>query len=261
MPVLRLAERQRRFATALLDPSQAVPSALVGPDGVAGHDRFGVYRANVMVGLTEALRDAFPAVERIVGEDFFKAMAAAFAAGHPPHSPVMLDYGEGFAAFIETFAPAADLLYLADVARIERAWVEAYHAPDTAAITPQSLSDLDPAQFGTCVFTLHPSLRLVRSPWPALTIWRMNGEDGEPAPVDLASGGENALVIRCGATVEVRALAAGDAALVEAFAKGHSIDEAAQAAFVVDAAFDLAAALSALFALGAFGEARGARVA
>ena len=69
-------------------------------------------------------------VERIVGADFFQAMARAYALAEPPSSPVLMDYGVSFADFIAGFAPAASLPYLPDVARIERAWREAYHAAD-----------------------------------------------------------------------------------------------------------------------------------
>jgi hypothetical protein len=72
--------------------------------------------------LTEALKDAFPAVHRIVGPEFFQAMARAYIVLEPPRSPILLDYGAGFPDFIGEFEPAAVLPYLADVARIERAW-------------------------------------------------------------------------------------------------------------------------------------------
>ncbi len=129
----QLAERQRGFAAALLDPGLPMPDGLVGPDGEPGPKRFAVYRNNVVAGLTETLKDAFPAVHRIVGTDFFRAMARAYVLVEPPRSPIMLDYGAGFPDFIRQFDPAAGLPYLADVARIERAWTEAYHAPEARA--------------------------------------------------------------------------------------------------------------------------------
>ncbi len=131
-----LAERQRGFAAALLDAALPMPQGLVGPDGEPSPKRFAVYRNNVVVGLTETLKDAFPAVRRIVGPEFFQAMARAYVVLEPPRSPILLDYGAGFPDFIGPFEPAAVLPYLADVARIERAWAEAYHAPEAPPIDP-----------------------------------------------------------------------------------------------------------------------------
>ncbi|MBI3435560.1 MAG: putative DNA-binding domain-containing protein, partial [Proteobacteria bacterium] len=97
---------QQEFATALLDAAIAVPDGLTAHSGVRVEKRFAVYRNNVVVGLVAALRTRFPAVSRIVGEEFFSAMARVFAVTHPPSSPVMMVYGDGFADFIATFAPA-----------------------------------------------------------------------------------------------------------------------------------------------------------
>src|SRR5690349_9091480 len=96
----RLAERQRDFATALLDGADTLPAGLVGPDGVPSARRFGVYRNNMMASLTSVLEDMFPAVCRIVGEEFFRAMARLYVRHSPPRSPILLDYGADFADFI-----------------------------------------------------------------------------------------------------------------------------------------------------------------
>ncbi len=87
-------------------------------------------------------RCAFPAVERIVGEEFFQAMARAYVLAEPPRSPVLMDYGTTFADFIAGFAPAASLPYLPDVARIERAWREAYHAEDAEPLGPEAFAGI-----------------------------------------------------------------------------------------------------------------------
>ncbi|MBI2718412.1 MAG: putative DNA-binding domain-containing protein [Rhizobiales bacterium] len=247
----RLADRQREFGSALLDPARPLPWGLVGPDGEPSLRRFSVYRNNVVVGLIDALKDAFPAVHRIVGDEFFKGLAHAYVVQEPPASPILLDYGAGFPSFIGKFEPAAVLPYLPDVARIERAWMEAYHAPEAASLDLAGLTALAPDDFIDIGFSLHPSLRIVRSPFPALTIWRMNTGDDEPALVDLASGGEDALIVRPAAEVEVRRMPPGGAEFVEQLAAEASVGEALRAAARCDEEFDLAANLAGLFEAGA----------
>ena len=144
--MLPLAERQRDFAAALRDAARPMPEGLVGPDGEPSPKRFAVYRNNVVIGLTETLKDAFPAVHRIVGTEFFQAMARAYVVLEPPRSPILLDYGAGFPDFIGEFEPAAGLPYLADVAHIERAWTESYHAPEASPIDPAALATVPPEQ-------------------------------------------------------------------------------------------------------------------
>lgn len=242
-----LAERQRGFAAALLDPKLPAPTGLIGPDGQDSARRFAVYRNNVNVALIDAVRANFPATRRIVGEEFFCVMARIYAVSEPPASPVLLDYGANFPDFIAQFEPAAPLPYLADVARIERAWTEAYHALEATSLDPAALSSVPADQAARLRFTLHPSARIVRSRFPALTIWRMNVEDGVPAPVDLESGGEDTLVARPDADVEVRWILPGGAAFISALADGQMLIEAAKTASRVAAGFDLSTNLTALF--------------
>jgi hypothetical protein len=208
-----------------------------------------VYRNNVLSALGNAISGAFPAVRRIVGEDFFRAMARDYVLAEPPSSPVLLDYGATFPDFIARFEPAASLPYLPDVARIERRWREAYHAEDAEPLTPAALAGIDEGALADIAFELHPSVRLVCSRWPAMTIWRMNVSDMPVSPVDF-SVAEDALIVRPGAEVEVRVVPPGGAAFVAALAEGRTLVVAAEAAQAADQRFDLAGNVAGLFAAG-----------
>ena len=109
---------QSEFAAALIDPGLAVPEGLAAWNGPKPARRFGVYRNNVAIGLIGALASRFPAAERIVGREFFAAMAHEFIRLHPPRSPLLLAYGDDFPDFIESFEPAREITYLADVMRL-----------------------------------------------------------------------------------------------------------------------------------------------
>ncbi|KUM24733.1 hypothetical protein AU467_06425 [Mesorhizobium loti] len=247
-----LAERQQDFALALLDATRATPRGLVGPDGLPSPRRFAVYRNNVVAGLIETLKENYPAVHRIVGDEFFRAMAGHFSIAHPPQSPIMLSYGKGFPEFIDGFEPAAALPYLADVAGIERAWNEAYHAADAEPLSANDLLAIDQDDLARVRLALHPSLRVTQSRFPALTIWRMNIAGGEPAAVDLEAGGEDALIIRPSAEVVVHRLPMGAAAFVRTLGAGKPVVAAAIAALEATPYFDLRAMLAGLIEAGAF---------
>jgi hypothetical protein len=246
-----LAERQRTFAAALLDSALPTPVGLIGPDGRSSARRFAVYRNNVMVGLAQTLKDAFPAVHRIVGPEFFQAMARAYVVIEPPRSPMMFDCGAGFPDFIDHFEPATVLPYLSDVARIERAWTEAYHEAEALPIGPSAFAEIGPDQLPAVSLVLHPSVRIVRSRFPVLTIWQMNVDGGVPAPVDLAAGGEDALVVRPDANVEVRSIPQGCPDFIQALASGRSMLAALEQALVTNPRFDLSASLTDLIQVGA----------
>ena len=249
--MLQRAERQREFAAALLDPVRPVPAGLVGPDGQPSAVRFAVYSNNVVVGLIDALQESFPATCRIVGDEFFRVMAREYVRIVPPTSPILVDYGAGFAEHIQAFEPAGELPYLADVARIERAWLEAYHAAEAVPFEVSNFAGIDPDLLPQLRLQLHPSLRVARSKVPGLTIWRMNVPGGVPAPIDLEAGGEDALIVRPVAEVEVRSLPTAGADFIAALASGAPVLEAATTAWAADSRFDLAANLSGLIGCGA----------
>ncbi|MYZ48753.1 putative DNA-binding domain-containing protein [Propylenella binzhouense] len=245
-----LADLQHGFVRALLDPDEPPPPGLAAGAAPGAERRFAVYRNNVAVGLVNALRAAYPAVERIVGEAFFAAAARAYSGTHFPARPVLIDYGEAFPEFLETFPPARRHRYLADVARLERARLAAYHAADRPPLPPARLAEVAPDALAGLVLVLHPSARVLRSRFPVLTVWSMNAGILDPAPVDFGRA-EDVLVFRPDWEVEVRLLSPGAAVFVEALGRGCRLGEAAARAGG-EPGFDLGAVLADCLSAGLF---------
>lgn len=240
---------QRNFARALLDADSPLPGAVTSHTARAPQKRFAVYRNNVVAGLIAALRTQFPATERIVGEEFFAAMARVYVVTAPPRSPILVGYGEGFPGFIAAFAPAADVPYLADVARLETARTRAYHAADAVPLDPAVWQTLAPANLAGTRVTLHPSVQVLRSAYPVVTIWSMNAGESALAPIEDWSG-EDAVISRPRLDVEVRRLPVGGAAFLGALAAGTTLGDAARSAAADHGDFDLAANLAGLIGAG-----------
>ena len=129
---------QEQFAAALRDSALPVPEGIAAWNAARPLRRFGVYRNNVVSGLIGAVASRFPVAEKIVGEEFFAGMAYEFICLHPPRSPLLLSYGDGFADFVEAFEPAREIAYLADVIRLEVARGRAYHAADATPLAASS---------------------------------------------------------------------------------------------------------------------------
>ncbi|WP_306131926.1 HvfC/BufC N-terminal domain-containing protein [Roseivivax marinus] len=228
------------FRAGLLDPRQAVPTGLTGPDDdIAG--RYAVYRNNVTVALIEALASAFPVVERLVGEAFFHAMAREFVRVHPPESPVMALYGSRFPGWIASFPPVAALPYLPEVAAIEQARRESYHAADAAPLAPEALAARSPEAMAALRPRPHPSARWVRCRHPSLAIWARNSTRSDLAK---SPAGE-VLICRPQAEVLISAAPLGTAETLAALAAGASLAEA------MPTGADHGALFAALFAAGA----------
>lgn len=238
-----LSDRLKSFGAAALNARLPVPDGLTGPDGLPSPRRFAVYRNNVVVGLVGALKDAYPVVHRLVGEEFFRVMGTYFVRRDPPASPILLRYSESFPDFLAIFEPVAHLPWLPDVARLERARLEAFHA---AEAQPADVSTIDPAGFGQLRLTLHPATRLVSSRFAARTIWQANLGDDPPAQID-PTGPEDTLFLRPEAQVRALPLPPGGAAFVAALQKGLPVMAAALEGIAETPRFDMAGTLSLLF--------------
>ena len=244
------------FAAALDDAApDASPSWLPRQDAT----RFSVYRNNVHRALGTALADAYPAVARLVGEEFFSATARVFHAQEPKRTASLSLHGAGFASFLETFPPVQHLVYLCDVARVERAWLEALHAADAPVLNAaRVMAELDRADDLT--FSPHPATRVVVSLHPAVTIWQANRpETTTPITESLLDVPEAALITRPDAAVVLTSIDRTTATFASALFAGTALAQSYAAALKTDPDFDLTQALAALIASGALSSIAGDR--
>lgn len=239
------------FASALLDPRRPTPAIVTGPTGKGAVGRYNVYRNNVTVSLIDALAAIFPAVQRITGVEFFRAMARQHVRVTPPTSPLLLDYGRDFPALIESYEYAQDMPWLADVARIDRAWLDAYHAADAEPLAPEALAAIPPERLAGTVFVAHPATRIMHSSFSAVTIFAANRGEGTSGQID-ASAPEDGLITRPDADVVVRHLSDASAVFLTSLAAGRPLGEAAASALQSSPSFDLAANIAGLIEAGAF---------
>lgn len=252
---LSLAAYQDAFARAVLAAEPAFERDAAATRAVArlaAQPGFAVYRNTVLSGCIDALQANFPSVARLVGDEWFRAAAAVFARGSLPAHPTLLDYGAGFPDFLACFEPAAELPYLADVARLDRLWTEAHVAADAPPLDPAKLAALAAAELSRTALRVHPAARWFASDaLPVYTIWSRNRfEDGSIGEVDWR--GEGALLTRPQGEVLHGALDPAGIAFVAACARGASIAEAASLALARDPRTDLAALTHRLLRAGAF---------
>ncbi len=243
-------DHNARFSPGLLDPTAPKPAEVTGPRGKGADKRYNVYRNNVTVSLIDALADIYPAVARLTGPTFFREMARAYVRAHPPTSPLLFRYGQGFDAFVQGYEPTARLVYLADVATAERAWLTAYHAADASPLAGDALAAVDPERLGDVRFVMHPGYALIRSKHSVARIFAMN-RDLEPLTAIDTTIHEAMLITRPQLDVLVRQIPAAMAVFLCAIESGGTLGEAAEAALETDADFDIAAAIATLIASGA----------
>ena len=225
-----------------------VPAGVTATSATEVERRFAVYRNNVAHSLSQALGRRFPVIERLVGAQFFAALAQAYLKGNRPRSPVLLEWGDSFAGFLRDFPPLAGYPYMADVARIEYARGIAFHAADGIEATSRDFMTMDPDTMG---LKLHASVQVLRLAHAAVTIWAQNQPGQTPAPID-PTRPEIALILRArDYSVPVVAISAADAAMIDALKAGAPLTASATVALTIDPHHDAHAVLQHLMRVGA----------
>ena len=242
-----LAGFQSGFVKALFEPDS--DSALTRQPA------FAVYRNTVMSGCIDALQANFPSVVRLVGVDWFRAAATTYVRAQPPTDGRMLFYGETFADFLADFLaggePAVDIPYLADVARLDRFWIEAHTAQDAVAVDSAWLASLPAQALGALRLIPHPSARWRSfSDMPIYSIWERN-RLGLDSTDEIVWQGEGALLTRPVDAVVWQHITAGGAAFLDACAEGCLLAQAAGTALEAHPDTDIADLLSQLLSAGA----------
>lgn len=234
------------FYAALVDRSADACPHCFG-DAPAG--RFQIHRNNVFASLIGALADAYPVLKRLVGEEFFTAMAREFILTEQSRSPILALYGAEFPGFIERFEPARSVAYLADVARLEQARLKSLNAADARALDAADLTS-DGSQLLTLKLRPHPALQLVSSVHPVYSIWLANQVEQAESLVHAAS--ENILLTRPFYSVQMRLLDAPAMSFTLALINGFSLQEAFDRASTVPGTLNVEVVFSQLLEAGAF---------
>ncbi|EBA12695.1 HvfC/BufC N-terminal domain-containing protein [Roseobacter sp. CCS2] len=239
---------QSAFKAAVLDPAATVPTGIVNPDGAAASKRFDVYRNNVAVSLSDALESAFPVVRKLVGDEFFRAMAGVYLRKHPPKTPLMMFYGDAMPQFLRRFEPTKSIGYLPAIARIELAMRHAYHAKDVAPADAQALTTLASDALMSTKLSIAPATQTVTSDFPIHAIYLANTQADAPKPVMQPQA---VVITRAGFDPQIHLVNAAAATCIEALKKGQSLGQAIATA---DDTLDLGTVLGLLLAQGAVTE-------
>ena len=213
------------FQTAFWRDLWAEADDRARPEGPAAQPGFAVYRNTVLKGCAEALVSLYPAVHRLVGDDWMRAVALDAARAAPPAGGDLQHYGVHFPAFLDQALVGGDWPWLGEVARLDRLWSECHVAADAPVLDLHTIAALDPARLATARLVPHPAARWRWcADWPAFSLWQAaRTAAADPNPP-----------------------------LLEACAAGQPLGEALDAVQARHACFDPGASLGRLLQQGAF---------
>lgn len=211
---MRLSKTQALFSKLMLSHPDAVskPDPALTPLFTCNENvlpmRLQIYQNNVVGSLTRAMQLTYPLIVILTGEGFAASLMRSFVRDNPPREACLARYGKGFDRYIESYAPARNLPYLADIARLEWAMNESFYAQDDSALHPSGLQNVPGCELADVTLQLRSSVRLLESGWPLLAIreFCLQDDRDESETLDLDQGGCRIMIYRPALSAEIESL-------------------------------------------------------
>lgn len=241
------------FTQRLMDPSLEAPQNTgkknTSTDRLSpAAKRFDVYRNNVVVSLMDALQAKYQSLYAILGNENFTKVSRIYVAENPPNSAMMQTYGDNFSNFIEKFQPLKNSPFLVDLAKVESAWIKAFHALDAAPLAPEALSEFDPEKLMELRFETHPSAHLIKSDFAIADLFNQRFADkAEDIDINIA---QNILITRPEFEMQLFSIPDDLFVFLIELKERRTLGLAAQESFSNNPEFDLQGAISFLFQSG-----------
>jgi hypothetical protein len=230
----RCAPVRRDFTAVRFELHAFAPSLVRGP-ACRGTGR--AARVETVAPI-EVLCARFAVTCRMVGIGSFRAMAHRYIADQPPASPIPLHYGETFPRFLRSQNDSASMEYVADIAELEMLRGKSYCAPKAEPIAVQTFLPPSAGKLENLRLVLHPSVFLVSSRFPVVTIWENNRCRGCNEVIRRWAA-ESALVARPFHAVDVWRLPPGGDAFIKALLGRLPIAAAAEDGIRAASNFDI----------------------
>jgi hypothetical protein len=208
------------------------------PLRVRGH----ASRTVCAVGPIEILCTRFAVTRRMVGNGSFRAMARRYIASQPPSFPIPLQYADTFPRFLRSQDDSASMQYIADIAELEMLRGKSYRAPKADPIAAEAFSSRSGRKAENLRLVLHPSVFLINSRFPVVTIWENNRRRGGNDVISRWAA-ESALVARPFHAVDVWRLPPGGHAFIGALLSGRPLVAAVEDAITAASNFSIVANL------------------
>lgn len=220
---MQLAQLQQRISDAIINDSD-VSDIVCSTDRLSAKQRIAIYRDSILEAQIAALKENYPVVYELIGEECWQQVAQQYVNEHPSQSVYLFEFGRNFPTFINKLEQLSALPYLSDVAKLEWHWQAALFGPDAQSIDIQALTELPQSRL---IFRLQPNATLVNLQYPADSIWQWHHDPATPLP-RIERGDIHLLIWRVNDEVMMERLETNTAQFLTACSDGLNLTEIAE---------------------------------
>jgi hypothetical protein len=222
MPSLR--DVQLHFFGAVaggVAPDAELGAVVCGQGELDAAARIAIYADMYRARLLDVLREDFPRVRAVLGDEAFSGVASRYLALHPSVHPSVRHLGAGFADHLAV--EPGPCPFVADLARLEWARVEVFDAADAEPLRLADLQAIAPEEWPRLTLRPIAACRVVTAGWPVHRIWAAAAGPG--VEVEWTAAPATVRVWREGWSVSHAAMGVTETAALRAIEHGASFAE------------------------------------
>jgi hypothetical protein len=145
---------------------------IVGDERMTAAERAGIYANAYFYRLLDALKEDFSATFAVAGADEFHNLITGYLIAHPPTEPSLHYAGRYLADYLGGSPMFERWPFMADLARLERALIESFHAADAPALDRAAVQSIPAEKWPAIGLRFHPAAHLLNLQWRVDAILR-----------------------------------------------------------------------------------------
>jgi hypothetical protein len=182
MKLARMQELFYRLAARAQRSEEIDPAALLaGTPALDARSRIGIYADMFIWRQIDALRDDYPKLALLLGDDRFYAMAEEYLRAHPSRHASLSESGGEMPDFLREWAGEGARADLADLAALEWARAKVFEEANVEPAPPGSLR-ARAADLPQLRLRFVPALRALRLAHDFEALWQALEDGGTPPP-------------------------------------------------------------------------------
>lgn len=225
---MSLVTIQTEFRSQLTQGSSDILRHITDAGQINSAERVSIYESGYFARLGEALATDYKVLWMVLGDDEFYALTKAYILAQPSRFFSLRWFGENFAQFLSE-QQGEHAIMLAQLARLEWAFVDAFSSSDMPMLALEKLAVVSAENWPTLSFKFHPSVQIIEHDWDILAYWRA-GKNDQPFPeLEHYPSIQKMLVWRKDLTTQYRTLTIKEAFALDIAMQGANFSDICEA--------------------------------
>jgi hypothetical protein len=136
-----------------------------GDERLSPVERLDIYANMYFYRLLDILREDFPATLAVLGDNAFHNLITGYLLEYPPTEPSVHHCGRYLADYLRGHPFARTKPWLADLAALERAHLDVFHAADSVALDAAAMKAIAPERWPRLKLHLVPAAKILMLDW------------------------------------------------------------------------------------------------